>query len=292
MVGLRERTGQFGIRLAGKAGRVADYVLSGIAHDVPEFRLEDVGTGGEDRRVLGGGQSQIIGLPQHEEQIGAGEAGHDQVWLGIGALELQKLWREIANGALGGERGDVRSGVLQVLGEHVDDAETPVGILGDDRDVLEPGFLHPVRRDRIDQRVGDGDAEDFRNAGGGDRVRPAFAGNERYLVLFGDRTNGGTDGAVRAAGHGHDALARCQAFKRGDTLFRNARRVLDNKLDLLAKKATVRVDLLDGNGHAVAQGFPGLDTAGRRERRNAADLDGLLSRGRGRAERKGYEGCG
>ena len=112
-------------------------------------------------------------------------------------------------------------------------------------------------------------------------LRDAFGGGlgreDGNLELLGQVLHGAHDGAVELSDHRDDPVLRRELAEPGSALFRRARVVLDDQLDLsAAEHAAPGVDVVGRHLRAPDDELSGGGVAGRRQRRQHADLDGAL----------------
>ena len=252
-------------------------MVARVLHRLPEHLVVLRGAGGvEVEGLRGRREADLVGLLEDEEPAGLGHRHDQDLRLHLG-LVLEQDRHEVLGGLLDHlvAELDVRVQLLDRALDVLRDAHAVVRVLDQARglpDAVGHHHRHHVLRELRGIHAG---AEDFVVARGGQLVRPARADDEGDAVLVEDLDLGRAYRRVVLAGRAHHLVLGDQLLGHGGAGGRPALGVLHDQLDLLAEQAAGGVDVVHRPLEPQHQLRTLLVAARRRERRQAADLDGV-----------------
>ena len=229
----------------------------------------------------GGEQPHVVGLLGDEVERRPDPDIDEEVRLPV--LDLEDLRRQVDHGPI--EDDGLELG-LDVHGDELllrlfDHAHAVVRVFREDGDALEALLLDPLVPQGDAVRIDDVGAEGIGQVLLGQLLGRGLRQEHRHLGLLCQVLDRLGDGAVELSDDRHHAILADELPQSRRALFRRARVVFHDELDLASPEdAALGVDLVRRHLGAPDDELTRGGVAGRRERSQDADLDGTLGEGR------------
>jgi len=198
-------------------------------------------------------------------------------------LDLEELRREVDHRAVEDDRLQLGAGIERyerLLGL-VDQAHAVVRVLRDQRGALEAPLLDPARPHLATIGIDHVRAEGVVQVLLGDLPRGGLSGEHRDLELLGERLDRRHHRAVELPDDRDRLILSRELAEPGRALFRRAGVVLDDQLDFPPAEDTApHVHFFRAHLGSTGDELSGGRVSWRRERREDADLHGLLGESR------------